>query len=108
MKKLILLAVVAGLVGCGQPQWLLHGDSHGLDREEWNQASEQKKLGTAGYWLLSLQRKDFLKNDDVTGDLNFEKNATDLKGCLNTTMPYSAKATNHLVADCVNVLGLSK
>lgn len=110
MRKLCLVALLAvvGAVGCSDPetQWLYSGSSVGLDRDGWSSADQERQLGTAGFWLKSLQEKGFLKSPTLTEDnAELKKNAQALTDCVNTSIKFSSKETNYLVAECVNALG---
>ena len=90
------------LASCSpQPEWILSGSISGMDRNEWHSASESKKLGTAGYWLLSLERKNWLNDPSLIEGDSFKQASIELKNCIDNHLTFSEKPTNAIVADCV-------
>lgn len=106
---ILLLITTTLFTACEpQPKWLLFGALHGLDRQDWVDASYKKQLGTAGYYLLNLQRKGFLKSKDITEGSSFKVNANKLANCLNENFQYGFYQTQVLVAECVQTYNWNK
>jgi len=106
-KSLLALLMVSALAGCSDPdsKWLNNGNLNGLDRQGWAEASPAKQLGTAGFWLRSLQNKGFLNDPALTEGEAFKKNAQLLADCLNSSIAVSSVETNYLTATCVSTMG---
>ncbi|HGF4956662.1 TPA: hypothetical protein ACF33T_004435 [Vibrio parahaemolyticus] len=108
-KTIVGLALVAGLVGCSDPEieWLYNGSSVGLDRQGWLESSADRRLGTAGFWLRGLNKDGWLKDPAMIEGESFKKNAQQLAECVDSSIAVSQAETNHLVASCVSVMGWS-
>lgn len=108
LKKVILSVLLFGLVACGDPEWTNYGSLYGLERQDWIEASDEKQLGTAGYYLRKLKQKGFLKDESATEGEAWFVNSVNLTACINERIAYSNKETNYLVSDCARLLGLAK
>ena len=106
-KSLLAVLMVSALAGCSDPdsEWLNNGNLSGLDRQGWAEASPAKQLGTAGFWLRSLQNKGFLNDSALTEGAAFKQNAQMLVDCLNSSIVVSTAETNYLTATCVSTMG---
>lgn len=106
-KSLLTLLMISALAGCSDPnsEWLNNGNINGLDRTDWVDASQAEKLGTAGFWLRSLQNKGFLNAQTLTEGDDFKKNAQLLANCVDSSINVSSAETNYLAATCVSTMG---
>lgn len=110
-KGLLIGFVTLSVVGCSDPEtkWLYDGSSIGLDRQEWVKATPERQLGTAGFWLQSLQDKGFLSSKEITTpNATLKQNAKTLTDCVNKVIAYSNDDTNQLAAECVKLNGWMK
>lgn len=106
-KALLAVLMVSALAGCSDPngEWLNNGNASGLDRKDWVSASPSEKLGTAGFWLRSLQNKGFLNAQTLTEGDDFKGNAQLLANCVDSSIKVNSDETNYLAAKCVSTMG---
>ena len=103
--KVLAAGVLAiALSACSKmPEWMMLGSINGLDRAKWSAATNEQQLGTAAYWLMSLERKGWLNDPSLVEGEKFKAASMTLQNRINDHLAFSNKETDVLVAECVQL-----